>query len=153
MHRRRHVAALEELHPAEVSVPRRCRVEHGSRAQGRLSAKDHPIASSGDDRLVQAELREPRADTGDPNADVSRADVRLQSRVVLDGSDLLEHDVQAVRGGVGVPRDEHVASRHVPSLDPWEADRNALPRVGTLDILVVDLHAADTRITAPGLDP
>ena len=75
-----------------------------------------------------------------------------QPCAVGDRRQLLQHDVEAIRGRVGARLDEDVAAHDLPPLDPRQRHRDALARLGSVDRAIVDLDAAHPRRDARGLE-
>ena len=66
----------------------------------------------------------------------------------LDRRQLLELDVEPVRGREGARRDERIPAVELPPLDTGQAERDTLARGRALDGRVVHLHAADAHFAA-----
>ena len=143
------VAALEQLQALRVEAPRRRGVEHHAAADGRLGAQDDAVAAGGDDRLAQPQLgvaalaHDACGHVARPDVDGERGRERLE---------LLERDVEPPADRVGARLDEHVPALELRARDPRQVDRDALPRLGALDLDVVHLDAAGARAQAGGLD-
>ena len=106
----------------------------------------------GDDRAVQPELGEAVSDARDPGRDVRSPEVNVDARVVANRDELVEEDVEAIRGRIGVGRDERLSSRDLVPLDARKADGDALPGVGSLDVAVVHLHASRPYVATRRLE-
>ena len=144
------LAALERLEAGEVGVPRRARVEDDAAADGRAGAQDDPVATRGDDRPRQAELREPVAGAGDASGGLRRAVVEHDAR--RDLAQRLERDVEPEARPERSRRDEDVAAPQLLPLDAGERDGDALSRLGALDRPVVHLHAPHAHGAAARLE-
>ena len=118
-------------------------------ADGRLGAQDDAVAAGGDDRLAQAQLGV-AALAHDAGGHVARPDVDGDRG--RHGLELLERDVEPPADRVGARLDEHVAAPELRARDPRQVDRDALPRLGALDLDVVHLDAAGAGAQAGGLD-
>ena len=129
----RDLAALDEREALGVAMTRRRGIEHDTAADGRLAAKDDPVAAGGDDGLGQPELRPAVADSRDARRDVTRSVMERESRAVLDRLQLVERDVEPVRDGVRAGRDERVAAAQLAPLDTRERDGDALAGLGPFD--------------------
>ncbi len=134
-------------------MPRRRGIEHCAPAERRLAAEDHAVAACGNDRPLQPQLGEALADPRDPGGSVRRPEVHLHARVVRDRFELVERDVEAIRRRIGAGCDERLASGDLVPLDAREADGDALARLGSLDVPVVHLDAADPDVAAGRLEP
>src|SRR6266700_5660886 len=89
MDRRGELAALEPLHPLEVGVARRARVEDESAADRRVRAQDDAVAARRDDGLGEPQLGVALADPGHASHGLARAVVHLDAE--WDLGDRLEH--------------------------------------------------------------
>ena len=130
----------------------RCRggsgIEHRPAAERGLAAQDHPVASCGDHGRRESKLGEALAEPYDARERVRRPDVHLHSCAVVDRLELLERDVEPVGDRIGARRDERLASRNLVALHPGKAHRNPLTRLGTIDVMVVHLHAPNPDVAA-----
>jgi hypothetical protein len=67
--------------------------------------------------------------------------------------ELRERDVEAVARRIRAWRDQHVAAAQRPAVDAGQRDGDAATGLGTRDVLVVHLDAADAHVHAARLRP
>ena len=153
MDRRGNISLRESLDASLVAMPRGQRIEHVATAERRLTAEDHPVAPRCNHRRCETELREAVAEAHDPRRGVRRAEVHLHARVVLDRRDLLERDVEPIRRRIPTRLDERISPCDVAPIDAGKAHRDALARLGSLDVAVVHLDAPHSDVAAGRLEP
>src|SRR5205823_12142301 len=108
------IAALEDLVPLGLEPPRRRGIDNAATADRCLGAQNEPVAAGGDNRLVEAQLRE-AAGADDPHSHVGGAEMYLHRRG--NGLELVENDVEPIAHGVMAGVDERVAAAKVAALD------------------------------------
>ena len=147
--RRGNVPPLEQLHARDAAMPGRERVEDEPSAHGGLATQHDAVAAGGHDALGEAKLCVTLPGSDDSRRNVCRSDVHLESSAVRDGLELAEHDVESVGDRVRAWLDERLAPGHLVPLDSGKAHRDALSRVGALDVAIVHLRRCGRE--RPGL--
>src|SRR5688572_18779171 len=69
--------------------------------------------------------------------------VDAQPHAMVDRRELVKENIKAVARRVGARLDESITSAKRASLQAGEADGHPLPSLGTLDRMVVHVHAPD----------